>query len=165
MKRGSAREMDVVPGLDAAEHRALDLTWRRRPGLLGWFETTNHKDIAVRYIVTAFIFFGLAGILAALMRIQLAFPENTFIGPDLYNQFFTGHGTTMMFLFAVPITEAFGLYFVPLMLGTRNVAFPRLNALGYYAYLAGGILLYAGLFTNPGADAGWFAYPPLSGPA
>jgi cytochrome c oxidase subunit I len=98
------------------------------------------------------------------MRIQLAFPENHFLGPDLYNQFFTVHGTTMMFLFAVPIMEAFAIYLVPLMLGTRNVAFPRLNAFGFYTYLAGGILLYAGLFTNTGADAGWFAYVPLSGP-
>src|SRR3954453_20555819 len=164
MKRGNLKEMEVVPGLDAAEPRALDLTWRRRPGLLGWFETTNHKDIAIRYIITAFIFFLLAGILAFLMRLQLAFPENTFIGPDLYNQFFTVHGTTMMFLFAVPITEAFGLYFVPLMVGTRNVAFPRMNALGYYTYLAGGILLYVGLFLNIGPDTGWFSYVPLSGP-
>ena len=108
MKRGELKEIEIVPGLDANEHRALDLTWRRKPGLIGWFQTTNHKDIAVRYIVTAFIFFGLAGILAMLMRIQLSFPENTFIGPDLYNQLFTVHGTTMMFLFAVPITEAFG---------------------------------------------------------
>ncbi|HMJ06272.1 MAG TPA: cytochrome c oxidase subunit I [Chthoniobacterales bacterium] len=164
MRHGVSREMVIVPGLDANEHRALDLTWRRRPGLLGWFETTNHKDIAIRYIVTAFIFFLLAGVLAMLMRIQLAFPENHFIGPDLYNQFFTVHGTTMMFLFAVPITEAFGIYLVPLMVGTRNVAFPRLNAFGYYVYLFGGILLYSGLFLNIGPDAGWFAYVPLAGP-
>ena len=164
MTRGEFKEITIVPGLDAEEHRSLDLTWRGKPGLIGWLETTNHKDIAIRYIITAFIFFGLAGILALLMRIQLAFPENTFIGPDLYNQFFTVHGTTMMFLFAVPITEAFGIYFVPLMVGTRNVALPRLNALGYYVYLAGGILLYAGLFLNIGPDTGWFSYVPLAGP-
>jgi cytochrome c oxidase subunit I+III len=149
---------------DARIHDELDLTWKRRPGLLGWIETTNHKDIAIRYIVTAFIFFLLAGILAALMRIQLSFPENKFIGPDLYNQVFTVHGTSMMFLFAVPIMEAMGIYFVPLMIGTRNVAFPRLNAFGYWVFLFGGILLYVGLICNIGPDAGWFAYPPLSGP-
>ena len=164
MTRGELKEITIVPGLDANEHRALDLTWRRKPGLIGWLETTNHKDIAMRYIVTAMIFFLLAGVLALLMRIQLASPENTFIGPDLYNQFFTVHGTTMMFLFAVPITEAFGIYFVPLMVGTRNVAFPRLNAFGYYVYLGGGILLYAGLFLNIGPDTGWFSYVPLAGP-
>src|SRR3954471_21342139 len=164
MKRGTFKQIEVSAEADQREHVELDLTWRRRPGLLGWFETTNHKDIAIRYIVTAFFFFGLAGILALLMRIQLAFPEYQFIGPDLYNQFFTVHGTTMMFLFAVPITEAFGLYLVPLMVGTRNVALPRLNAFGYYTYLAGGILLYAGLFTNTGPDTGWFSYVPLAGP-
>src|SRR3954466_986350 len=164
MKRGVFKQIEVSREADQREHVELDLTWRRRPGLLGWFETTNHKDIAIRYIVTAFVFFGLAGILALLMRIQLAFPEHQFIGPDLYNQFFTVHGTTMMFLFAVPITEAFGIYFVPLMAGTRNVALPRLNAYGYYTYLAGGILLYVGLFLNIGPDRGWFSYVPLSGP-
>ncbi len=165
MKAGAvAREAVISAEEDQRVHRELDLTWRRRPGLLGWLETTNHKDIAIRYIITAFIFFLLAGILAALMRIQLAFPENHFIGPDLYNQFFTVHGTTMMFLFAVPMMEAIGLYFVPLMVGTRNVSFPRLNAFGYYVYLAGGILLYAGLFLNIGPDTGWFSYVPLAGP-
>src|ERR1044071_236478 len=124
MTRATLKQIAFVPGLDENEHRALDLTWRRRPGFIGWLESTNHKDIAMRYIVTAFIFFVMAGVLAMLMRIQLALPQNTFIGPDLYNQFFTVHGTAMMFLFAVPITEALGLYFVPLMVGTRNVSFP-----------------------------------------
>jgi cytochrome c oxidase subunit 1/cytochrome c oxidase subunit I+III len=148
----------------AGETLALERIWRRPPGVLGWIATTNHKDIALRYIVTAFVFFALAGVLALLMRLQLAVPENGFLGPDRYNQFFTVHGTTMMFLFAVPVMEGLGLYFVPLMVGTRNVAFPRLNAYGYYTYLAGGLMLYGGLLLNIGADAGWFAYVPLSGP-
>src|SRR4051812_20944855 len=164
MKPLAVEEVEISEKSDALLHRELDITWKRRPGLLGWLETTNHKDIAIRYIVTAFIFFLFAGILAFLMRLQLAFPENHFLGPDLYNQFFTVHGTTMMFLFAVPITEAFGIYFVPLMVGTRNVAFPRLNAFGYFVYLGGGILLYSGLVLNIGPDTGWFAYVPLSGP-
>src|SRR3954447_2794285 len=149
---------------DAASHAAFENLWSRRRGLLGWLCSTNHKDIAIRYIVTAFVFFSLAGVLALLMRIQLAFPEMHFLGPDTYNQFFTVHGSTMMFLFAVPIMEGIGLYFVPLMVGTRNVAFPRMNAFGYYTYLCGGLLLWGGLLTNTGADAGWFAYVPLSGP-
>src|SRR5947209_15310499 len=149
---------------DPASHHSLDRLWSRAPGFIGWFCSTNHKDIGMRYIVTAFTFFGLAGILALLMRIQLAFPELHFIGPDLYNQIFTVHGSTMMFLFAVPVMEGMAIYFVPLMVGTRNVAFPRLNAFGYFAYVAGGIFLYTMFVLNAGPDAGWFAYVPLSGP-
>jgi cytochrome c oxidase subunit 1 len=142
----------------------LEKTWSRKRGIIGWLSSTNHKDIALRYIVTAFVFFVLAGILALLMRTQLIRAENHFIGPDLYNQLFTVHGTTMMFLFAVPIMEAFGIYLVPLMVGTRNVAFPRLNAFGYYIFLAGGLQLWIPLLLNMGPDAGWFSYVPLSGP-
>ncbi len=164
MKVSAAPIPNVIAPNPTAD-REMGLLWSRARGVIGWLCSTNHKDIAMRYIVTAFIFFGLAGILALLMRIQLAFPNNKFLGPDVYNQIFTVHGSTMMFLFAVPIMEGIGLYFVPLMVGTRNVAFPRMNAFGYYCYLGGGLLLWGGLFTNTGADAGWFAYVPLSGPA
>jgi cytochrome c oxidase subunit I+III len=150
---------------ESADERELELTWRSPAGLWGWFTDTNHKNISTRYIVTAFVFFLLGGIEAALMRIQLARPDNHFLGPDLYNQIFTSHGSTMMFLFAVPIMQGIGLYFVPMMVGTRNVAFPRLNAFGYYNYLVGGLLLYGGLLLNTGPDAGWFSYVPLAGPA
>jgi cytochrome c oxidase subunit I+III len=146
------------------DESALERTWRSPSGVIGWLINTNHKTIALRYIVTALIFFLLAGILAALMRIQLALPENHFLSPDLYNQIFTVHGSTMMFLFAVPIMEGIGLYFVPLMIGTRNVAFPRLNAFGYYNYLIGGLFLWVGLLLNIGPDTGWFSYVPLAGP-
>src|ERR1044072_9306800 len=146
------------------EREELEKTWARPRGLWGWFTDTDHKAIAKRYIVTAFVFFLLGGIEAALMRIQLAFPDNHFLNPDRYNQVFTTHGTTMMFLFAVPIMTAFGIYFVPLMVGARDVAFPRVNLYGYYVYLNGGILLYAGFLLNTGPDAGWFAYVPLAGP-
>ena len=116
----------------------------------------------MRYIVTAFIFLLLGGIEALLMRIPTGAARTTrFLGPDRYNQIFTTHGTTMMFLFAVPDDGGHGIYLVPLMLGTRNVAFPRLNAFGYWMYLFGGIFLYWGVFTNTAPDAGWFAYPPL----
>jgi heme/copper-type cytochrome/quinol oxidase subunit 1 len=157
-------ETEITPERFAEEEKALERVWKRPPGFIGWLTTVHHKDIAIRYIITAFIFFGLAGILAFLMRLQLSKPENTFLSADLYNQFFTVHGSAMMFLFAVPIMEGFGLYFVPLMIGTRNVAFPRMNAVGYYIYVAGGILLFMGLFMNVGADNGWFSYVPLAGP-
>jgi cytochrome c oxidase subunit I+III len=146
------------------EREELERTWARPTGLRGWFTDTDHKAIAKRYIVTAFVFFLLGGIEAALMRIQLARPNSHFLSPDQYNQIFTVHGTTMMFLFAVPIMTAMGIYLVPLMVGARDVAFPRLNLYGYFVYLIGGILLYAGFLMNTGPDAGWFAYVPLSGP-
>ena len=149
---------------EARDRESLEKTWQSPPGLWGWLTTTNHKAIARRYIVTAFVFFLLGGLEAALIRIQLSRPENHFLNPDLYDQVFSMHGTTMMFLFAVPIMEALGLYFVPLMVGTRNVAFPRLNAFGYFAYLTGGVMIYVAFFLNFGVDTGWFSYVPLSGP-
>src|SRR4051812_35367594 len=149
---------------DAALHRRLADTWRRPPGIYGWLTSTDHKDIGLRFIWTAFIFFCMAGILALLMRIQLAVPKNTFLGPDAYNQIFTTHGTAMMFLFAVPVMDGFGVYLVPLMIGTRNVAFPRLLNFSYYVYLFAGIALFAGLLSNMGPDMGWFSYVPLAGP-
>jgi cytochrome c oxidase subunit I+III len=102
--------------------------------------------------------------LALLMRLQLARPQNPVFGPDLYNQIFTTHGSAMIFLFAVPVMEGFGLYFVPLMVGARNVAFPRLMAFSYWTYLIAGVLLFSGLLLNTGPDMGWFSYTPLSGP-
>jgi cytochrome c oxidase subunit 1 len=126
--------------------------------------TTNHKDIGLRFIVTAFTFFLLGGLLAAAMRVQLGGPRLNFLGPDLYNQFFTTHGTTMMFLFAVPVMEGFAVYFVPLMVGSRTICFPRLTAFSYWTYLIGGVLIWVSLALNFGPDMGWFAYTPLSGP-
>ena len=138
----------------------LERTWRDT----GFFSAINHKTIALRYIVTSFAFFVAAGILAALMRLQLAVPENDFIGPDLYNQLFTVHGTAMMFLFAVPVMEAMGVYLVPLMVGARSIAFPRMNAFSYWVFLFGGVMLFGVLALNIGPDTGWFSYPPLAGP-
>jgi cytochrome c oxidase subunit I len=150
---------------DTSRLANLERIWKDPPGFWGWFTHVNHRSIGKRYMVTAFAFFLAGGVLAALMRMQLSRPENHFLGPDLYNQIFTTHGSTMMFLFAVPMMfEALAVYLVPLMVGNRNICFPRLNAYSYYVYLAGGLLLYAGLFINTGPDAGWFAYVPLSGP-
>jgi cytochrome c oxidase subunit 1 len=146
------------------ERRQLQQTWATPRGLYGWLSTVDHKAVGRRYIVTAFLFFAAGGILAATMRLQLARPDSHVLGPDLYNQFFTMHGTTMMFLFAVPVMEAMAVYLVPLMIGTRNIAFPRLNAFSYWVYLFGGLMLYTAFLMNVGPDAGWFAYVPLSGP-
>ena len=148
----------------AREREMLERTWSPATGILGWFSETGHKQIGLRYIVTAFCFFIAGGIEAGLMRLQLMKAENHFLNPDQYNQIFTMHGTTMMFLFAVPIMEGFAIYLVPLMVGTRNVAFPKLNAFGYYSYLFGGLFLYAMFLLKAGPDTGWFAYVPLSGP-
>ncbi|MGE5378134.1 MAG: cbb3-type cytochrome c oxidase subunit I, partial [Bacteroidota bacterium] len=143
------------------EARLTEL-WEPRRGLIGWLSAVNHKNIGARYIVTGFLFFALAGIAALLMRTQLAVPENTFLDANQYNQLFTTHGVTMMFLFAVPIMLGVGIYFVPLMIGARDVPFPRANAFGYYLYLFSGIVLWMSLVMGSGPDGGWFAYTPLS---
>jgi cytochrome c oxidase subunit I+III len=153
------------PWLSEAEtHRQLERTWETPPGSWGWLSTVDHKMVGRRYIATAFVFFVLAGILALVMRLQLASPENGLVSADRYNQLFTMHGTTMMFLFAVPVMEAFAIYLVPLMVGTRSIAFPRLNAFSYWVYLFGGIMLWVAFALNIGPDVGWFAYVPLAGP-
>jgi cytochrome c oxidase subunit I+III len=158
------RQTSAQEQFDADIHQTLERAWRSPAGVMGWFSTVDHKQIGVRYIVTALVFFLLAGLLALLMRLQLARPENHLLGPDLYNQVFTMHGATMMFLFAVPVMEGMGIYLVPLMVGTRNIAFPRLNAFSYYLYVFGGVMLYSAFLLNTGPDNGWFSYVPLAGP-
>jgi heme/copper-type cytochrome/quinol oxidase subunit 1 len=151
--------------LDGPELRVrLSKTWGTESGLWGALTTVDHKIIGRRYLITTFVFLFLAGLAAVAMRLQLAQPESKLIGPDLYNQLFTMHGTTMMFLFGVPVGEAFAVYLVPLMVGTRNIAFPRLNAFSYWVFLFGGLFLWISFFLNIGPDVGWFAYVPLSGP-
>jgi cytochrome c oxidase subunit 1 len=145
-------------------HSRLENTWKTPPGIFGWLSTVDHKDIGRRYIVTALIFLALGGVAAMFMRMQLAQPDSALIGAARYNELFTMHGTTMMFLFAVPVMDGIAIYIIPLMLGTRSTAFPRLNAFSYYTYLAGGLLLWSAFLLNIGPDAGWFAYVPLSGP-
>jgi cytochrome c oxidase subunit 1 len=132
--------------------------------LYAWLASTEHTAIGRRFIVTALMFFLLGGSLALIMRLQLARPLAHVVGPDRYNQIFTTHGSTMMFLFAVPVMQGLGLYFVPLMVGARNLAFPRLASFAFWIYVFGGLFLYIALFSNTGPDAGWFAYVPLSGP-
>jgi cytochrome c oxidase subunit 1 len=152
-------------GLPPADAHTLEQTWSDPPGLVGWFSAINHKTIAKRFMVTTFVFFVLGGLLALAIRLQLALPNGKVLGPDLYNQVFTMHGSTMMFLFAVPVMQAVATYLVPLMIGARSVAFPRMNAFAYWIFTLGGIMLYLAFFLDIGPDAGWFAYVPLAGPA
>ncbi len=155
------RDTDIA---DAELHARLMRTWTSPPGLWAAIATVDHKVIARRYIATAFVFLILGGILALAMRLQLSRPEARYISPDRYNQIFTMHGTNMMFLFAVPVMEAMAVYLVPLMVGTRNIAFPRLNAFSYWMFLGGGLLLWLSFALDTAPDVGWFAYVPLSGP-
>ncbi|MBS7700023.1 MULTISPECIES: cytochrome c oxidase subunit I [unclassified Chelatococcus] len=148
----------------ASLERWLARTWTTPRGLVGALSAVDHKVIARRYLLTAFAFLCLGGLSAVAMRIQLSGPERGLIGPDLYNQLFTMHGVTMMFLFAVPIVQATGVYLVPLMVGTRNMAFPRLTAFSFWIYLSGGLFAWVSFALNMGPDIGWFGYVPLSGP-
>ncbi|MFL6739390.1 MAG: cytochrome c oxidase subunit I [Sphingomicrobium sp.] len=153
------------PDLTGSELDArLATTWRTPPGFIGWLSSVDHKDIGRRYIVTALTFLALGGALAIAMRLQLSRPDNDLISPQRYNEIFTMHGTTMMFLFAVPVMQGMQIYLTPLMVGTRAIAFPRLTSFSYWMYLAGGCLLWVAFVLNIGPDVGWFAYPPLSGP-
>jgi cytochrome c oxidase subunit I+III len=152
----------LAPTLAADDAATLERTWSDPPGVFGWFAAINHKTIALRFMVTTFGFFVAAGILALVMRLQLARPNGRLVGPDMYNQLFTMHGTTMMFLFAVPVMQAVASYLVPLMIGARSVAFPRMNAFAYWIFTLGGLFLFIVFFLDLGPDAGWFAYVPLS---
>jgi cytochrome c oxidase subunit I len=159
-----SRPLPATPDDDPAAAVALDVAWSDPPTLKGWICTLDHKALGRRFIVTALLFFFAGGVLGGLMRHQLAHPENTLLGPDAFNQVFSMHGTTMMFLFAVPVMQGIGLYLVPLMIGTRNTAFSRMSSCAYWVYLTGGLTLFAGFACNTGADAGWFSYVPLAGP-
>src|ERR671927_618114 len=134
---------------------------RERAGWTSWVTTTDHKRIGIMYLVLTFVFFLLGGTEALLMRLQLSQANNTFIDPQTFNELFTMHGTTMIFLFVVPVMAGFGNYLVPLMIGARDMAFPKLNALSFWLLAAGGLVFYASVFFSP-PEAGWTMYPPLS---
>ncbi len=136
-----------------------------RRGLLAWVASVDHKQIGIMYLLSSLLFFGIGGIEALLIRIQLAVPNNHFLGPDAFNQIFTMHGTTMIFLVVMPTLAGMSVYAVPLMIGARDVAFPRLNAMSFWLQLFGGILLYFSFFGGGAPNAGWFSYTPLSEPA
>ncbi|HEX9015769.1 MAG TPA: cbb3-type cytochrome c oxidase subunit I, partial [Chloroflexota bacterium] len=127
-----------------------------------WLTTTNHKGIGVLYLVTSLVFFLAAVSFAMLMRTQLMLPNNRFLTPDAYDQIFTMHGTTMVFLFGMPMLSALTNYFVPLMIGARDMIFPRLNALSYWIYVLGAILMYSSFLFGGAPNQGWFSYAPLT---
>ncbi len=143
-------------------HRELERIWSSQPGWRGKLTTVNNNDIGLMFLFAAIAFFVIAGILAMLIRAQLATPHSAFMGPDVYNQVFTMHGTIMMFLFAIPLFEGLTIYLLPKMLGTRDLAFPRLSAFGFWCYIFGGSLLIFALLAGIAPDSGWFLYPPLS---
>jgi cytochrome c oxidase subunit I len=138
----------------------------RRPtathGVWSWFTTVDHKKIGILYGITAFVFFLVGGIEALLIRAQLAQPDGTLLNAAQYNQIFTMHGLTMVFLFVMPMSAAFFNYLIPLMIGARDVAFPRLNAFSYWVFLLGGVFLYTSWFLGGAPNGGWFGYAPNS---
>jgi cytochrome c oxidase subunit 1/cytochrome c oxidase subunit I+III len=141
----------------------LERIWTPRPGLLGWLTTTDHKRIGLLYLFATFAFFAAGGVEALTMRTQLAEPNGGVVGPGTYDELLTMHGITMIFLFIIPITTgAFGNYLVPLMIGARDMAFPRLNALSFWLFLASGCFIYAGFAVGAAPNAGWFDYVPLA---
>jgi cytochrome c oxidase subunit I+III len=144
------------------EREALERAWTA-PG--GWrrLSAVNNTHIGIFYVATALLFFVLAGVLALVMRAQLAVPANALVSPNLYNQLFTMHGTVMMFLFAVPVVEAVAVYLLPNMLGARDLPFPRLSAYAFWAYAIGGLAFFCTIFFGASPDGGWFMYPPLTG--
>src|SRR5919202_7053253 len=131
-------------------------------GIWSWITTVDHKRIGVLYGVTAFAFFLIGGVEALLIRTQLAVPDNRLIHPEVYNQLFTMHGTTMIFLVVMPLSVAFFNIVVPLQIGARDVAFPRLNALSYWIFLTGGIFMNMGWIQGASPNAGWFSYANLT---
>src|SRR5258705_8659550 len=165
--RGDAR-MSVAETTTLQPQPVVTRPWPVRPttpgSMLGsLLRTTDAKQIGILYLVTSFALFMIAGVMALLMRSELAQPGLQFLSPEQYNQLFTIHGTIMMFLFATPILFAFANYIVPLQVGAPDVAFPRRNALAYWLYLLGGSLVVAGFLTPSGApDFGWTAYQPLA---
>ncbi len=151
---------------------AMVTTTRRREGILrrptattgfsSWFTTIDHKKIGILYGATALVFFLVGGIEALLIRSQLAEPNGTLLNADQYNEIFTMHGVTMIFLFVMPMSAAFFNYFIPLMIGARDVAFPRLNAYSYWVFLLGGLFIYSSFFLGGAPNCGWFCYAPNS---
>ncbi|MBM3658740.1 MAG: cytochrome c oxidase subunit I [Actinobacteria bacterium] len=156
--------MTTVQDAVAAPPRAVGIL--RRPkanrGFVSWITTVDHKKIGILYVVTALVFFVLAGVEALLLRLQLFQPNGTVLTAGQYNQLFTMHGTTMVFLVGMPIAVGLGNYFLPLQIGARDVAFPRINMFGYWVVLFGGIFMYSSFFLGGAPDGGWFGYTPLT---
>jgi cytochrome c oxidase subunit I+III len=143
-------------------HRALTRIWASDRGWRRPFTTVNHTDLGRMFLLAAVFFFGVGGILAMMIRAQLATPRSAFMDAEIYNQIFTMHGTIMMFLFAIPLFEGLAVYLLPKLLGTRDLAFPRLTAFGFWCYVFGATMLLLSLLAGVAPDSGWFMYPPLS---
>jgi len=159
---------DVAPlehapplALQRAQKERLMKVWAAPKGWRYW-SAVNNSEVGKWYTVTAFAFFLFGGVLALLMRTQLIVPENDFLSADLYNQIFTLHGTVMMFLFAVPILEAFSIFILPEMTGARDLPFPRLSAYGFWCFAIGGVFVCGSIFFNAAPQGGWFMYPPMT---
>ncbi|HET9743482.1 MAG TPA: cytochrome c oxidase subunit I [Terriglobales bacterium] len=146
----------------AAVEQRLTYLWETPKTFYGWLSTVDHKKLGVRYLVTAFIFLIIGGVEALIMRIQLARPNQSLLSPETYNQIFTMHGVTMIFWYASSILSGFAIYVIPLMIGARDLAFPRLNAFTYWSYLLSGILLYTSTVMGQAPHGGWFAYVPFT---
>src|SRR5438309_4336799 len=145
----------------ATAEQTFPIARPRYTGILEWITTTDHKKIGVLYLFTTFFFFLSGGLLALALRTQLATPDGHILTAQQYNAAFTMHGTTMVFLLVVPLWTGFANYIIPLQLGARDMAFPRLNALSYWLLLSGGVLLYSSFLVGPPA-AGWPFYVPLA---
>ncbi|MGW0435624.1 cytochrome c oxidase subunit I [Micromonospora sp. NPDC003197] len=153
---------ELPAGAGPAPAEQLAARWEEPQTVRAWFTTVDHKRIGRRYLVTASVFFSLAGVSAILLRTQLAGPEAGLLSPQEYNQLFSMHGTAMIFLFATPMLFGFGNFLVPLMIGARDMAFPRLNAFGYWVFLFAGVFMWASLPAGAAPNGGWFAYVPLT---
>ena len=147
----------------AVEHQQkLAEIWETPKGVWGWFASVDHKEIGLRYLVTAFLFLLIGGVEALLMRLQLATADNNLLAPEMYDQIFTVHGLTMIMWYASPILSGFANYLIPLMIGSRDMAFPRLNAFSYWSFLLSGVLLYIAPCMGQAPHGGWIAYVPLT---
>ena len=143
-------------------HQKFEKIWGNLPGW-GQLAAVNHTSVGRRFMVTGAVFFIIGGLLAMMLRTQLALPAQDILNPNVYAQVFTMHGTVMMFLFAIPILEGMAIYLIPKLIGTRDLVFPRISSLGYYCYLFGGIIIMSSLLLGIAPDSGWFMYTPLSG--
>jgi heme/copper-type cytochrome/quinol oxidase subunit 1 len=146
----------------AAVEGRLTSLWETPKTLYGWLATVDHKELGIRYLVTAFVFLIVGGLEALLMRLQLAHSDASVLSPEAYNQIFTMHGVTMIFWYASPILSGFAIYLIPLMIGARDLAFPRLNAFTYWTFLFSGLFLYLAPVLGQAPHAGWFAYVPYT---
>lgn len=151
------------PLSDAEAIDRLEELWADPPGFIGWFRSLQNDAVGGRIMVTAFTFFLIGGFLALLLRTQLIVAENDLVGAERYNELFTMHGSTMMYLFVVPMLEGFAIFLLPIMLGNREMAFPRMGVFSYFTFVMGGILFYASYLFDAVPNTGWFAYVPLSG--